>query len=91
MKWIVIGQPEWHKYLQSLHMESYWKVWPKLRGNCGIKAENDTKISFQEDKWLEQGTLKASQTSTFSPATKGHSGRGMTKPGMKFEFQMAHQ
>lgn len=35
------------------------KLWQKLRENCGIKAENDMKISSWEDKWPERGTLRA--------------------------------
>lgn len=51
------------KTVTSTYGSSLWKairnLWPKLRRNCSIKLGDGRKTSFWEDRWLEQGSLKA--------------------------------
>lgn len=51
------------KTVTSTYGSRLWKairnLWPKLRRNCSIKLGDGRKTSFWEDRWLEQGSLKA--------------------------------
>jgi len=50
------------KMVTSTYGTSIWRAirnfWPKLRENCSIRIGNGMKVSFWEDSWLEQGSLK---------------------------------
>ncbi|WMV53791.1 hypothetical protein MTR67_047176 [Solanum verrucosum] len=50
------------KMVTSTYGTSIWMAirnfWPKLRENCSIRIGNGMKVSYWEDSWLEQGSLK---------------------------------
>jgi len=50
------------KMVTSTYGTSIWRAirnfWPKLGENCSIRIGNGMKVSFWEDSWLEQGSLK---------------------------------